>query len=29
LEVSGKLHTINNDEIDYLRSVRYARFLKS
>jgi hypothetical protein len=29
IEVSGKLHTINNDEIDYLRSIRYARFLKS
>ena len=29
LEVSGKLHTIENNEIDYLRSVRYARFLKS
>ena len=29
LEVAGKLHTIQNNEIDYLRSVRYARFLKS
>ena len=29
LEVAGKLHTIKNNEIDYLRSVRYARFLKS
>lgn len=29
LEVSGKLHTIKNNEIEYLRSVRYARFLKS
>ena len=29
LEVSGKLHTIKNDEIDYLRSILYARFLES
>jgi hypothetical protein len=29
LEVAGKLHTIKNNEIDYLRSVRYARFMKS
>jgi len=29
LEVAGKLHNIKNNEIDYLRSVRYARFMKS
>lgn len=29
IEVSGKLHTIKNNEIEYLRSVPYARFLKS
>ena len=29
LEVSGKLHTIENNEIEYLRSVPYARFMKS
>jgi len=29
LEVSGKLHTIKNDEIEYLRSIPYARFLES
>jgi hypothetical protein len=29
LEVAGKLHTIKNNEIDYLRSLRYARFMKS
>lgn len=29
LEVAGKLHTIKNNEIEYLRSVRYARFMKS
>ena len=29
LEVSGKLHIIKNNEIDYLRSVRYAKFMKS
>jgi hypothetical protein len=29
LEVAGKLHTIKNNEINYLRSVRYARFMKS
>ena len=29
LEVAGKLHTIKNNEIDYLRSIRYARFMKS
>ena len=29
LEVAGKLHTIENNEIDYLRSVRYARFMNS
>jgi hypothetical protein len=28
-EVSGKLHIIENNEIDYLRSVNYARFLQS
>ena len=29
LEVAGKLHTIKNNEIEYLRSVPYARFMKS
>ena len=29
LEVSGKLHIVKNNEIDYLRSVRYAKFMKS
>lgn len=29
LEVSGKLHTIENNEIEYLRSIPYARFLES
>jgi hypothetical protein len=29
LEVAGKLHIVRNNEIDYLRSVRYARFMKS
>ena len=29
LEVAGKLHIVKNNEIDYLRSVRYARFMKS
>ena len=29
LEVAGKLHTIKNNEINYLRSLRYARFMKS
>ena len=27
-EVSGSLHIVKNDEIDYLRSLPYARFLK-
>ena len=29
LEVAGKLHIVKNNEIDYLRSVRYAKFMKS
>jgi len=29
LEVAGKLHTIKNNEIEYLRSIPYARFMKS
>ena len=29
LEVAGKLHIVKNNEIDYLRSVRYARFMTS
>lgn len=29
LEVAGKLHIVNNNEIDYLRSVPYARFMES
>lgn len=29
LEVAGKLHIINGNEIDYLRSVRYAKFMES
>ena len=29
LEVAGKLHIVRNNEIDYLRSVRYARFMTS
>ena len=29
LEVAGKLHIINNNEIDYLRSIPYARFMES
>ena len=29
LEVAGKLHIIKNNEIDYLRSVPYAKFMKS
>ena len=29
LEVAGKLHIVRNNEIDYLRSVRYAKFMKS
>jgi len=29
LEVAGKLHTVKNNEIEYLRSVPYARFMKS
>jgi len=28
-EVAGPLHIIRNDEIEYLRSLPYARFLKS
>lgn len=26
-EVAGKLHTIHNDEIDYLRTLPYAKFV--
>jgi hypothetical protein len=29
LEVAGKLHAIKNNEIEYLRSIPYARFMKS
>lgn len=29
LEVSGKLHTIKNNEIDYMRSILYAKFMES
>lgn len=29
LEVAGKLHVVKNNEIEYLRSVPYARFMKS
>jgi hypothetical protein len=28
-EVAGPLHIVRNDEIEYLRSLPYARFLKS
>jgi hypothetical protein len=29
LEVAGKLHIVKSNEIEYLRSVPYARFMRS